>query len=66
MPKSFVVIFSSSRGCDQTGRLLVESNGKLEGGVRTDILIPFNLTTATDINTTSGDSALNFAVSKLR
>jgi carboxyl-terminal processing protease len=65
MPENFVIMFSSSRAFDQNDQLLVESNAKLEGGVKTNILIPFDAKTAIDINTNGKDSALEYAVSYL-
>lgn len=62
MPENFVIVFSSGKAFDQNNHLLVESNSKLEGGVKTDVLIPFDAKTAIDINTYDKDSALDFAI----
>lgn len=66
MPENFMIMFSSGRAFDQNNQLLVESNSKLEGGVKTDILIPFSASTAIDINTQGKDSALDYALSYLK
>ena len=65
MPENFWIMFSSCRGYDQYNKILVDSNGKLDGGVKTDVLIPFDAKTAIDIYTNGIDRALEFALSYL-
>lgn len=66
MPENFVINFSDNIAFDETNQVLVESNGKLEGGVKTDVLIPLDAKSAIDINTHDKDAALNFAISYLK
>ena len=62
MPGNFAISYSISRAYDQNGLLLGESNAKLDGGIKTDVLIPFDANTAIDIYTHGEDKALQFAM----
>lgn len=62
---NYWVVFSSCRAYDADGKILVDSNAKLEGGVKTDVLIPFNANTAINIYTNNKDEALEYAKSYL-
>ena len=46
----------------ENNQILVESNAELNGGVKTDVLIPFDVDAAVDINTNNKDVALNYAI----
>ncbi len=66
MPENFIINFSDSIARDENNQILVESNADLDGGVKTDILIPFDTQTAINVNTNNKDIALDFAVSYLK
>ncbi|MFM0340288.1 S41 family peptidase [Paraburkholderia fungorum] len=66
MPGNFVINFSSSRAYDENNNLLVESDGNLQGGVKTDVMIPLDANAAIDINTNGKDIALDYAIAYLK
>lgn len=66
LPKKFFIAFTSGRGYDQNDHILVDSNAKLEGGVKTDIVIPFDAKTAIAVYSKNEDYALAYAVAYLK
>ena len=65
MPGNFDIMYSMMRAYDQEDKLLGDSNAKLEGGIKTDVLIPFDTNTAIDVYSNGKDRALDFAAAYL-